>query len=130
MFQRTVMCLRKARITIPQLSPTHTQAKISKWCLPVSTTTSHEVQEYDALMVLECSADLVTPGYRESENHQPIMIIDVQEEGTLKIDDDIELDKWYLVGHPIGEIDDGDDDGDHSDWLWQANGHSEEEQKD
>ena len=125
MIHRTLTCLRKARITIPQLSPTHTKAKISKWCLPngvdAATTTGLKVKDYDPLLVLRCSADLIAEGYRESDSHQPYMIVEVQEEGLLKINETVELDKWYPVGHTIGEIDDGDQDVDYDgNWVWQA----------
>ena len=131
MFQRTLTCLRRARITVPQLSPTHSKAKIVRWCLDVPTGTNSnqvEVQPYDPLFILQCSPDLVTEGYRQSEDHEPFMIVEAHDEGVLTIDPKIELNQWYDVGTPIGEIDDGDhsDPTEDGDWLWQAYSHDEE----
>ncbi|OEU05692.1 hypothetical protein FRACYDRAFT_273649 [Fragilariopsis cylindrus CCMP1102] len=93
-FRPTMTCFRKALVTIPKLSPTHTRAKIIKICLPhhttttttvvattVKTTTVPEIEDvavaevpedvvvpvecYDPLFILQCSPDLVTEGYRE-----------------------------------------------------------------
>jgi hypothetical protein len=109
-FRPTMICLRKAIVTIPKLSPTHTRAKIIKFCLPVvnvTTTTPVEEEEeeeeeegggvavecYDPLFVLECSPDLVTEGYREQtitcdggkEDICPLMIVESHEEGILRL---------------------------------------------
>ena len=56
------------------------------------------------------------------------MIVEAHDEGMVTIFDTIQLDKWYDVGTPIGEIDDGDDeDPSESPWLWQAYSHDEKE---
>jgi hypothetical protein len=130
MFQRTLVCLRKARITIPQLSPSHTKARIYKWCVDASAK-NKSMECYEPLFVLECSADLVTTGYRLAENHQPLMIVEAHDEGVLKLRGDIDTNEWYDVGHEIGEIDDGDDDEeDNAEWLWQAHYFTKEETDD
>lgn len=131
MIHRTLACLRKARITIPQLSPTHTRARINKWCVerPINNE-SKSVECYDPLFVLECSPDLVTPGYRVHENHQPMMIVEAHDEGVLQIREDIEIGKWYPVGEDIGVIDDCDEeDTSHGDWLWQAYSYDSENEE-
>lgn len=127
MFHRTLTCLRRAQITIPQLSPTHTRGKLVKWCIDPSA--KHlTVESYDPLFVLRCSPDLVTEGFRQHQDHEPLMIVEAHDEGKLTLLDTIELDKWYEVGTEIGEIDDGDDDEYHNgDWLWQAYAHEEQE---
>ena len=128
MFRRTFVCFRNARITIPKLSPTHTKARIVRWCIE-DPLNGKELECYDPLFILQCSPDLVTAGYRVHENHQPLMIVEAHDEGILKVEDDIELGKWYHVGKGIGSIDDGEDDtGEDSDWLWQAYSHSEAEE--
>ena len=86
-------------------------------------------------MVLQCSPDLVTEGYREHIDHEPQMLIESHEEGRFflnggngdDLDDNdknnpttstneatmkIELDKWYPVGTTIGYIIDEDGDFD------------------
>jgi hypothetical protein len=154
MVWRTMACLRRVKVTIPQLSPTHTSAQIVKFCIPDSnnlhhneeatsavtctpttaTTTQRWLECYDPLFVLRCSPDVVTPGYRLHDvGHCPLMIVEAHDEGIFKIADGIVLDEWYDVGHVIGEIDDGDDvdadddeDDDHNRvWLWQAHYHTE-----
>jgi hypothetical protein len=85
------------------------------------------VESYDPTFVLQCSPDLVTDAYRESVDHEPMMIVEVHDEGVLKLMDGIEMNKWYDCGEAIGEIYDGDDDPAHDgDWLWQAYSHEEE----
>lgn len=128
MFHRTFACLRRAQITIPQLSPTHTKAKIVRWCLPTTSLDTVEIASYDTLFVLQCSPDLVTEGYRQAEDHEPFMIVEAHDEGKLTIDPGISLNEWYEVGTPIGEIDDDDneDPDDDGEWLWQAYSHDED----
>ena len=88
-------------------------------------------------MVLQCSPDLLTEGYREHIDHEPQMVIESHEEGRFFLngiimnnDKDnnnypktsqtapaittpkIELDKWYPVGTTIGYIIEDDSDGD------------------
>jgi len=141
----TLVCLRKARVTIPQLSPTHTRAKITKFCLPhlqlaVANNTkegrgkddkSHYYLEcYDPLFVVTCTPDLVTSGYRFYEDHCPQMIVESHEEGVFCLNEDVVLDQWYDVGHTIGTIDDGDDDGDENEeWIWQAYAYDDDEEE-
>lgn len=84
------------------------------------------MKSYDPLFVLQCSPDLVTEAYRESINHEPMMIVEVHDEGDFQLNDGVELDKWYQCGVEIGEIFDGDEDADDDgDWLWQAYSHEE-----
>lgn len=126
MFNRTLVCLRKAQITIPQLSPTHSRAKIVKWLIDTSSTTS-SVESYDPLFVLQCSPDVVTEAYRKHKEHEPLMIVEAHDEGKVSLKNDIEMDKWYDAGTVLGEIDDGDDDVDEDgEWLWQAYSHDED----
>jgi hypothetical protein len=84
------------------------------------------MESYDPLFVLECTPDLLTPGYRVHENHKPLMIVEAHDEGILEIKDGIKMNEWMDVGDFIGWIDDGDDENvDESDWLWQAYSHGE-----
>ncbi len=112
---------------MPQLSPTHTRAKIIRWCKDTSPGTL--VQSYDPLFILQCTPDLVTEGYRQYPDHEPLMIVEAHEEGNITLKDGIEMDRWYNVGTKIGEIDDGDDDEDtNGEWLWQAYSYEEKEE--
>jgi len=106
-------CLRKATVTIPKLSPTHTSAKIIKFCIPVcidklsdrgsggsgseegkekGSVSGIPIECYDPLFVLECSPDVVTKGYREQTSDgndiHPLMIIESHEEGIFHLADD------------------------------------------
>ena len=150
-FRPTYVCFRtKVRVTIPKLSPTHTKARIYKWCINPKPTTSgtattkQRVECYDPIFVLQASSDMITEGYRISKNHKPLMIIEAHDEGYLQLDGEFlatdsgaaagNNEKWYDVGHPIGYIidEDGEDEDrdDHDgDWLWQAYAHSEEEEQ-
>lgn len=146
-FRPTLFCARKARVTIPRLSPTHTRAKILRFFCP-TTTTAHNnniinnkthsscyLECTDPLFLLECSPDLVTEGFRDQTEDgtdvNPLMIVETHEEGDFLLDDSIHLDQWYPVGHDIGTIDDGDGDEDipAEEWLWQAYSHNEGEPK-
>lgn len=131
MIHRTLACLRRAQVCIPQLSPSHTRAKIVKWCFDVSKPNDNiYVSSYDPIFVLQCTPDLVTEAYRESIDHEPMMIVEVHDEGILKLKEGIQLNKWYDCGIPIGEIFDGDEDPNYDgDWLWQAYSHQEEVQE-
>mmetsp|Transcript_8426 Transcript_8426/g.20828 ORF Transcript_8426/g.20828 Transcript_8426/m.20828 type:complete len:189 (-) Transcript_8426:228-794(-) len=101
-FRPTMTCLRKARVTIPKLSPTHTRAKILKFCPPgllspnPSTNSKSSgldsdrlssvyLECTDALFVLECSPDLITEGFREQTDDgtdvNPVMIVESHDEG-------------------------------------------------
>lgn len=130
-------CLRKARVTVPRLSPTHTKAKIVKFCPP---SLSDQLEGHpslpvhlectDALFVLECSPDLITEGFREQNpdgsDVSPSMIVESHDEGDFALDPKIRLGEWYDVGEPIGTIDDGDeDDASEEEWLWQAYSYEE-----
>jgi len=134
------------RVTIPCLSPTHTRAKIVKFLVDTDAAAAAaasgdegrdggvDVECYTPLMVLQCSPDLVTEGYREHIDHEPQMLIESHEEGRFFFHDNdsimnngnddknpkttttatnkIELDKWYPVGTTIGYIFEEDDGGD------------------
>ncbi len=119
---RTATLLRNVRVTIPQLSPSHTQARIVQWL----RADGDAVECYDPIFILECSPDLITPGYRIAEDHKPLMIVETHEEGLLKITES-SCDVWRNVGQTIGDIDDGDvdatDTGVISEWIWQAYSH-------
>lgn len=136
-------CLRKARVTIPKLSPTHTRARILQFCpaglLPPDHTKSSSSSVYvectDPFFVLECTSDLVAEGFRayteDGKEANPLVIVESHDEGDFGFLHDssdgkgnqpaIRLNEWYDAGHTIGMIDDGDDDDDDTeDWLWQA----------
>lgn len=133
MIHRTLVNLKRARIVIPQLSPTLTKARVSKWFKDPKLR-DQSIECYEPLFVLECSPDLVSSGYRVHENHHPLMLIEAHDEGILNIHHDLlfehneeDADQWYPVGHVLGEIDDEDDeDTETSDWLWQAYSYTEE----
>ena len=137
MIHRTLACLqKKVKIVIPQLSPTLTKARIYKWCNPISlssnttTTGTTKIECYDPIFVLECSEDLITPGYRDPNIRYPLMIVEAHDEGTVQIHNHVQLNEWYPVGYELGEIIDDDDDDDDktvNDWLWQAYSYTEEE---
>ena len=142
------------RVTIPQLSPTHTSARIIKLLQPAATTSSTTtgtdnssnypfVESYDCIMILECSADLVAdPADRDYEDQQLHMIIETCEEGFLKLNSGIlsmleasqqgdvmaqSKTNRMPVGTEIGIIDDDDEiDGE---WTWQAYFHDGSETK-
>jgi hypothetical protein len=170
MIYRTFHRLRKVQVTIPQLSPTHTKARIVKFCIPLhqephpqessntdknlkkevvelvsssssSSTSSTYLECYDPLFIVQCSPDLVTPGYRLYDDHCPFMIVEAHDEGFFKMVDKnkVVIGEWYNVGHVVGVIDDQDEDDDDgsingdgssimSEWLWQAYAHTEDEE--
>mmetsp|Transcript_15107 Transcript_15107/g.35033 ORF Transcript_15107/g.35033 Transcript_15107/m.35033 type:complete len:163 (-) Transcript_15107:344-832(-) len=130
-FRSTMTCLRRARVTIPRLSPTHTKATIVRFCPPGIGEEDPpprpvSVECTNALFILECSPDVVAEGFREQSpdgsDVSPLMIVESHEEGDFVVDPSIRLGKSYEVGKTIGWIDDGDDcDNDDDDnWLWQA----------
>ena len=155
-FRSTMACFRKAQVTIPRLSPTHTKAKIVRFCPPgfldnaaaaaASSTGkpahSHPqvyVEVTDTLLILECSPDVVSEEHREQTEEgidiNPTMIVETHDEGDFRLigndKNEIKLNEWYDVGHVIGSIDDGDDDDDDNDneeWLWQAYPYKEGEE--
>ena len=98
------------RLTVPQLSPTHTSVRLVRWLVPEGAT----VECYDPVLILECSVDLVSEGMRDSEETQ-LMIVETQEEGVVQNLRSID-DEWLPVGTKLGEIDDGEE----GDWTWQA----------
>jgi pyruvate/2-oxoglutarate dehydrogenase complex dihydrolipoamide acyltransferase (E2) component len=103
------------RITMPQLSPTHTSARILRF----DVQNEQEVVAYDPVMIVECSPDLVTEGFRDRPDETVTMMVDTQEEGVVR---DLMNDwqgKWIPVGAELGVID--DDDPVDGDWTWQAN---------
>ncbi|KAG7353972.1 hypothetical protein IV203_003328 [Nitzschia inconspicua] len=122
----TLACLRKARVTIPQLSPTHTRARLLEFCFNDEGVSdgSVNVSCYDPLFILECSPDMISEGFRKFPDHCPKMLVESQEEGSFRRKLDIKLGMWYNVETVVGEIDDGDmDDPSEDKWLWQAYSH-------
>lgn len=113
-FHRTITRFMSRRMTLPQLSPTHSQGRILK----IEVKNGTDVVAYDPILIVECSPDMVTEAYRDSPNARPIMMIDTQEEGIVKELKDFYINQWIPVGTEIGIIDDGDPiDGE---WTWQA----------
>ena len=114
---RTLALLSK-RITIPRLSPTHTESRITQFLVQKGD----EVEPYETVFIVECSPDFLTPGFRETPDQKVSMIIENQEDGKItELLTDL-LGKWLAVDTPIGILDDGDDiDGD---WTWQAYTHT------
>lgn len=116
----TIIALSK-HMTIPRLSPTHSKARVVRFlCEPGGS-----VEEYQPIVILECSSDLVAdPADRPSPDHRPMMLLETLEEGRLKNLKDWKG-KWMKVGTNIGVIDDGEDiDGD---WAWQAYLHDDDD---
>ena len=109
---RTLLRSLSKRITIPKLSPTHSKVQIQQILIPHN----NYINEYEPIMIVKCSPDVVTKGFRESENHMPIMIIDSQEEGIVEWKSEkITENVWLDAGTVIGKIDDGEEvDGD---WI-------------
>jgi pyruvate/2-oxoglutarate dehydrogenase complex dihydrolipoamide acyltransferase (E2) component len=119
-FGRSLPRLMSKRITIPQLSPTHTQARLLKFDVVEGAT----VEAYDLVLRLECSADFISIENRQHEHQTVKMVIDTQDEGVIKDLIDVDPEKWLKVGTPVGMIDDGEEtDGDCC-WIWQ--GHLDE----
>jgi pyruvate/2-oxoglutarate dehydrogenase complex dihydrolipoamide acyltransferase (E2) component len=114
-FSRSLPRLFSKRITIPQLAPSHTQARITK----LEVKQGIEVEVYDIVMCVECSPDFISIENRKHEHETVHMVIDTQDEGTIQNLIEYDPEKWLDVGTPVGIIDDGDEvDGD---WIWQAN---------
>ena len=113
-------------MTLPQLSPTHSQGRI----LRIEVQNGSSVIAYDPIFIVECSPDLVSEGYRETPTTQTIMMIDTQEEGVVRDLKDFYINQWIPIGTELGIIDDGDPiDGE---WTWQAytdDGYVDEEEK-
>ena len=120
--RRSAMALAK-RITIPQLSPTHTSARVVRFLCEPGTS----VEEYRPVLILQCTADLVAdPADRPTPGYKPFMLLESLEEGVLKELDDWQG-EWIDVGTVLGVVDDGDEiDGD---WTWQAYLHDEDDEE-
>lgn len=118
--RRSLINLAK-RITIPQLSPSHTKARVVRFTVPEGSYTI----PYDPILILECSPDLIAdPADRKSDNHRPLMLLETQEEGVLeKLND--HGGGWLDVGTVLGEITEEDDEDEIEDWTWQAYLHEE-----
>ena len=113
-FSRSLPRLFSKRITIPLLSPTHTQARLLKFDVREGAT----VEAYNLVLRLECSADFISIENRKHEHQTVNMVIDTQDEGVIKDLINVDPEKWLNVGTPVGIIDDGEEvDGD---WIWQA----------
>ena len=94
-FRPTLCCGRKALVTIPKLSPTHTKAKILQYSFPTTrriptsfVAFTRAVECYDPMFVLECTPDVVADGYREHDGTgqevHPIMIVESHEVGIFR----------------------------------------------
>jgi pyruvate/2-oxoglutarate dehydrogenase complex dihydrolipoamide acyltransferase (E2) component len=113
-FCRSLPRLFSKRITIPLLSPTHTQARLLKF----EVQQGAQVEAYDIVMRLECSSNFITEANRDYEHQTVEMVVDTQDEGVIRNLIDSDPTEWLDVGTPVGLIDDGEElDGD---WLWQA----------
>jgi len=120
MIRRTIALCAK-NITIPRLSPTHTQAKVTQFLVKKGDS----VEPYDTVFVVKCSPDFITEGFRETPDEQVSMIIENQEEGFIKELDETCLGKWLDVDTPIGIIDDDEGEEIDGDWTWQAYTHDD-----
>eukprot|EP00546_Thalassionema_frauenfeldii_P006317 CAMPEP_0178924864 /NCGR_PEP_ID=MMETSP0786-20121207/17566_1 /TAXON_ID=186022 /ORGANISM="Thalassionema frauenfeldii, Strain CCMP 1798" /LENGTH=110 /DNA_ID=CAMNT_0020599627 /DNA_START=41 /DNA_END=370 /DNA_ORIENTATION=+ len=102
-FRQTIPYLSK-RITLPQLSPTHSKARIVRF----EVANGDSVTDYDPFMTIECSADMVTEAFRDFPDQQAVMLIDTQEVGIIKGVKHSLINQWIPVGTELGSIDDGD----------------------
>lgn len=133
MVRRTLHQLKRAKIVIPQLSPTLSKARIYKWLKDPSSIVAKTsyIECYEPLFVLQCSPDLLSSGYQKHQNHKPLMLIEAHDEGMLQISEEVlqssASGKWFPVGHFLGTIDDDDDDDDAAEWLWQAYSYEEDD---
>ena len=116
MRQTSLALLTRKLITIPSLSPTHTSSRILSRLVPTNT----HVIEYQPILTLQCSPDLIAdPADRKSLLHEPRMLLESLEEGHLRwkkkdliITKEVDEEQWYPVGTVIGEIiEDENDDG-------------------
>lgn len=108
---------------MPQLSPSHTTARIIRF----EVANNQEVSDYDPLMIVECSPDFITEAFRDTPDQRVQMMIDTQDEGIVQnLLEKFEFEGKFLpVGTELGVIDDGDPiDGD---WTWQAYLHTDDE---
>jgi len=123
--------LARKIINLPRLSPTHTSGRIIERLVPSRT----HVVEYQPVLILQCSPDLVADAAdRLSPTHQPLMLIESMEEGTLIWNTDVDNnnDKEMInVGTILGQIVDEDqeeDDDENEDWSWQAYLHDDNDE--
>ena len=107
------------------MSPTHTSAK----SLRILQTEKTLLQDYDPLLIIECSSNLKADKCdRDYEDQTFEMIVETNDEGVVRDLIKYDKDKWLSVGTKIGIIDDGEPiDGD---WTWQAYIHDNDEQDD
>lgn len=63
------------------------------------------VKCYDVLLLLQCSPDVVNKKHLVAVDHEPFMIVEAHDEGSVRIFDSVTLDKWYNAGDIIGEND-------------------------
>lgn len=113
-FSRTLIRSLSRRMTLPQLSPTHSQGRIIR----LEVQDGSNVAAYDPILIVECSADMITEAYREHPNDKLIMMIDTQEEGVIRDLKSFYINQWIPIGTELGVIDDGEPiDGE---WTWQA----------
>ena len=114
-------------INLPRLSPTHTSGRIIERLVPSRT----HVVEYQPVLILQCSPDLVADAAdRLSPTHQPLLLIESMEEGTL-IWNDMDNDKEMInVGTILGQIDEDqeEEDDENEDWSWQAYLHDDNDE--
>ena len=87
------------------------------------------------MLILQCSPDLVADAAdRLSPTHQPLMLIESMEEGTLIWNTGVDNnnDKEMInVGTILGQIVDEDqeeDDDENEDWSWQAYLHDDNDE--
>lgn len=116
----TLINLLSKRITIPQLSPSHTSARILRF-LPKANS---YVETYDPIMILECSEDLVSdPADRDYPDQKLIMIVETCDEGLVR-NLNTHNGEWINIGTEVGIVDDDDPIDDN--WTWQAYKHKED----
>ena len=131
----SLAALYRKRLTIPQLSPTHTSARITQLLKPAEAAAAASypsVEAYDPVFVLQCSSDLIADrAFRDYDDQMPSMIVETCDDGLLKWEPHIvaEFERngatdWLDVGTVVGVIDDEDDheqgDDEEEDWLWQG----------
>mmetsp|Transcript_28408 Transcript_28408/g.68391 ORF Transcript_28408/g.68391 Transcript_28408/m.68391 type:complete len:134 (+) Transcript_28408:169-570(+) len=121
MATRTISTLLARKIiTLPQLSPTHTSARLVERLVQSGS----QVVEYQPIMTVQCSSDVIAdPADRVTPEHQPMMLLECMEEGSIRWARDATTNRseWIKVGTILGEIvDEDEDDADVDDWAWQA----------
>lgn len=112
--RHSLVNLFSKRLSLPQLSPSHTSGRILKFLKKDDVY----VESYDPLMIIECSKDLIAdPAGRAHPDERLIMIIETCDEGYLKNMND-HNNEWIDIGTEIGTVYDGDPVD--SEWIWQA----------